>query len=418
MIITKKAKKIMATMMAAALLVTSFAITPKEVKAAATAGPETISEAKASIRETGDALRFLVTATLPKTYTGDLGIELKIGDKTKKVSLHEGNTKLYSAKESGENLVVGYTVAITGIPGTAAETEITATGFADDKKATPVVRTVKQVANAAGYTFDETTGKMTYSPFAEVSLKGASQYATLQSVKYTVGETIPARFKIAFEATEGSSINISIKTSSNENNYGLGVSRKTDCDLNTSGWNKEKKIGNTLSQGTEVTIIALAAEKNEVSDFKFTSIIPVDSDGNDLAAIDLSKETPFKYTGTAGNYTPVLTTGAIAPTTTGKTLADYEKLIIECDESTGTGLNYSIVEKDNIYTDAFIVGNKVAGTIEISLRNNFNPKGPYQKLYESIDDALKLDASTVRLKVTAPNKGYKGKITIKSVRFE
>lgn len=84
MIITKKAKKIMATMMAAALLVTSFAITPKEVKAAATAGPETISEAKASIRETGDALRFLVTATLPKTYTGDLGIELKIGNKTKK----------------------------------------------------------------------------------------------------------------------------------------------------------------------------------------------------------------------------------------------------------------------------------------------------------------------------------------------
>lgn len=62
---------------------------------------------------------------------------------------------MYSAKESEENLVVGYTVAITGIPGTAAETEITATGFADDKKATPVVRTVKQVANAAGYTFDE-----------------------------------------------------------------------------------------------------------------------------------------------------------------------------------------------------------------------------------------------------------------------
>lgn len=417
MIITKKAKKIMATMMAAALLVTSFAITPKEVKAAATAGPETISEAKASIRKTGDALRFLVTATLPKTYTGDLGIELKIGNKTKKVSLHEGNTKLYSAEESGDNLVVGYTVAITGIPGKAAETEITATGFADDKKATPVVRTVKQVANAAGYTFDETTGKMTYSPFAEVSLKGASQWTTLQSVKYTVGETIPARFKIAFEATEGSHINISIKTSSNENNYSLGNSREQDCDLNTSGWNKGKEIGSNLSTGTEVTIIATAAKGNEVSDFKFTSIIPVDSNGNELDPIDLSNETPFEYTGTAGNYTPVLMTGAIAPKTTGKILANYEKLIIECDESTGSELNYSIVAGDNS-TDAFIVYNKKAGTIEISLKNNFNPKGDYQKLYESIDDALKLDASTVRLKVTAPNKGYKGKITIKSVRFE
>ena len=158
----------MATVMTMALVLTTGSIIAPKKANAATSGPETISAAKASVKEDGSALRFLVTATLPKTYTGDLGMKLKVGEGTEKtVSLKTGASKLYSYKEDGENVTVGYSVAITGIPGTAASTAIKAVGFAGEgeeiSKATEVTRTVKQVANYAGYSFDEKTGEMAES---------------------------------------------------------------------------------------------------------------------------------------------------------------------------------------------------------------------------------------------------------------
>ena len=154
MYITKRAKRMMATVMTMALVLTTGSIIAPKKANAATSGPGTISAAKASVKEDGSALRFLVTATLPKTYTGDLGMKLKVGEGTEKtVSLKTGASKLYSYVEAGDNATVGYSVAITGIPSDAINTSIVATGFADTHEATPVQKTVNSVITDAGYVF-------------------------------------------------------------------------------------------------------------------------------------------------------------------------------------------------------------------------------------------------------------------------
>ena len=74
---------------------------------------------------------------------------------------------MYSYEEADDNVTVGYSVAITDIPGSEASTAIKAVGFAGEgeaiSKAAEVTRTVKQVANAAGYSFNEETGAMAES---------------------------------------------------------------------------------------------------------------------------------------------------------------------------------------------------------------------------------------------------------------
>lgn len=271
---------------------------------------------------------------------------------------------------------------------------------------------------------------MAYSPFAEAEVTAAKAFTELKTVTYTVGEKIPTGFNIAFDATAGAAINLEIKVKGDDghwayaNGYSVGTGRMKSCDLATSEWeykdwgNNQKQldpIGNTLSQGQQVVISAVSAADNQVTDFKFTSIEPTGEGTFD--AVDLTGVSAYEFAGTAWGYQPILTTKAIASDLTGKTLADYSKVVIECDETSNVPLNYSIIAGDDT-TDAFIVYEKVAGTIEISLTDNFNQPGDYQKKYGDLAAAQALHASDVRLKVTAPTAGYKGKIIIKSVRFE
>lgn len=328
---------------------------------------------------------------------------------------------MYSYVEDGENVTVGYSVAITGIPGSAASTAIKAVGFAGEGEAistaTEVTRTVKQVANHAGYSFNEETGAMAYSPFAEAEMTGATQFQEIGKVTYTVGDTCPTGFDVAFTATEGAGVNLTITADTavgKECDFGFGGSRQKSCSLNQGNWHGENAIGTELTKGTVITFTANAADANKVVDFAFTSIKPT---GGAFDDVDLTDVSAYKFAGTTGDYQPILTTGAIASDLTGKTLADYSKVVIECDETSNVPLNYSIIAGDDT-TDAFIVYEKVAGTIEISLTDNFNKPGDYQKKYDNLAAAQALHASDVRLKVTAPKAGYKGKIIIKSVRFE
>ena len=251
-------------------------------------------------------------------------------------------------------------------------------------------------------------------PFDHVMLKGAGQYTELGRVTYTVGDNVPTGFDIKFTATNGAGVNLTISANGNESNYGVGGAREKSCDLTFTQWGEKPAVG-TLKTGDSVTIVAVASGANEVAEFQFTSITPTGS--GSFENVDISKVEPYEYKGTAGGFTPVLTTTAIAPDLDdSKTLADYSKVVIEA-EATGldlSSLNYSIVAAGN-ETDAFVVYGK-NGKFEILLSaENFNSPNDWQKIYNTLDDALALKANTVRLKVTAATKGYKGKITIKSV---
>ena len=255
----------------------------------------------------------------------------------------------------------------------------------------------------------------TATPFESYELKGASQYQQIGLVTYTVGPDIPNAFHIEFTATKNAGVNLTISANGKECNYGCGTARTKDCDITVSQWGGNP-IG-SLSTGDTVTIKAVASGTNELDSFEFTEIIPSNDDGN-LTAVDLTGIDPYVFAGTGGNFTMVMkTTKTIAPDITGKTLADYSKVVIECEESGSAQLTYSLMDKDDSgNTDAFVVYNQSPGTITINLNEtNFNPPGTYQQKYADIDAAKALDVSNVCLKVTAPTAGYKGKIVIKSV---
>lgn len=255
----------------------------------------------------------------------------------------------------------------------------------------------------------------TATPFESYELKGASQYQQIGLVTYTVGSDIPNAFHIEYTATENAGVNLTISANGKECNYGCGTARTKDCDITVSQWGGNP-IG-SLSTGDTVTIKAVASGTNELDSFEFTEITPSNDDGN-LTAVDLTGIDPYVFAGTGGNFTMVMkTTKTIAPDITGKTLADYSKVVIECEESGSAQLTYSLMDKDDSgNTDAFVVYNQSPGTITINLNEtNFNPPGTYQQKYADINAAKALDVSNVCLKVTAPTAGYKGKIVIKSV---
>ena len=416
----------MATVMTMALVLTTGSIIAPKKANAATLGPETISAAKASVKEDGSALRFLVTATLPKTYTGDLGIKLTVGEGTEKtVSLKNGAPKLYSYVEDGENVTVGYSVAITDIPGAAASTAIKAVGFAGEgeeiSKATEVTRTVKQVANYAGYSFDEKTGEMAYSPFAEAEVTAAQQYQELGKVTYTVGDTCPTGFDVAFTATEGAGVNLTITADTavgKECDFGFGGSRQKSCSLDQGNWSGINAIGTELTEGTVITFTANAADANKVVDFAFTSIKPT---GGEFDDVDLSGATSYNFTG-ADQYTTLVFSDILSEkidsALSEKKLSDFEKIVIECDDNSTSGkpLRYSIGVGDVWYscTMPFCKDAVNGGTIEIPLdASAFCNWGGYSTL----KDALDLNAGNIRFVVSTPVAGYSGKLVIKSVRL-
>ena len=97
MFLSKNAKRFMSTAAVLAMTVASLVVAPK-VEAAegdVTVGPGTISDAKVSVKEDGSGLRYMVSATLAKDYSEDLGIELTAGTNAKKtISLKNGAKKM------------------------------------------------------------------------------------------------------------------------------------------------------------------------------------------------------------------------------------------------------------------------------------------------------------------------------------
>lgn len=260
----------------------------------------------------------------------------------------------------------------------------------------------------------------TPTPFAEVEVKGASQYDTLGTVTYTVGDDIPTKFHVEYTATDGAYVNLEISANSKTACYGCGDARTKDCNLSEPQWGDAIT---TLSKGDIITITAKAGRAYEAADFQFTKITPKNDDGDLTDISDLPAA--YEFTGLSGSFKTIYPSEPITPNVTGKTLADYSKVVIKFEENTGTPLNFGLFNKDEQHKmAAFIVYGKTGGEAEILLKGGNDNQGNFNTsqwtpVYADYEAAKALDVSKVCLVISSGQnfQNYKGKIVIKSIEF-
>ena len=156
----KRAKRRMSLFLCMALA-TSLCFPVKTYKVQAKTSESIVTMDGASIRTTGtQGLRFKITIT-DFSKAVDYGIEIKNNNKTIVVSLKNGYGKLYSFDNEKDQ--AEYVAVVTGFQKEQIGREFEATGFvtyADNGNENTVytdtiTRSIQQVADAAGYEFDE-----------------------------------------------------------------------------------------------------------------------------------------------------------------------------------------------------------------------------------------------------------------------
>lgn len=173
--ISKNSKKLMSIIMMMAFVFSSLVVTQKPAKAAGEA--PTVKLMGATFRKAGSqALRFAIQIK-NADKANDCGITIRANGKEKTISVSGGQNKIY--EKDGNTNTITYTAAVTGIPVSYAASDFQISGFVtpiggEIINTGTVSRNLTDVATAAGYQIDTSTGEIVATPMGgtEVQKKG------------------------------------------------------------------------------------------------------------------------------------------------------------------------------------------------------------------------------------------------------
>ena len=163
--ISKNMKKLMSSIMMMALVFSSLVVTQKPAKAAEEAPTPTVKLMGATFRKEGtQALRFAIQIE-NADKANDCGITIRANGKEKTISVQNHHTKIY--KKEGNTIT--YTAAVTGIPVGQENTNFEFSGFVTPIGGAEIptgtnTRNLTEVATAAGYKIDTSTGEIVATP--------------------------------------------------------------------------------------------------------------------------------------------------------------------------------------------------------------------------------------------------------------
>ncbi len=209
--ISRNGRKLMSLVLMLTLVFSGFAVSGKTAKAADDDTP-TVEVVGATLRLNDEsntqAMRFAIKIK-NADKADDCGITIKVGGKTKTISVKGGQNKIYEKDE--ENNEITYTAAITGIPSDYISTDFEFSGSVtpiggEAVNTEPVTRNLKDVAYAANYIIDDDGKLESFTEDEKVtSLKecwgGARQVAYLDTTNYS-GKYLKISFKLRRAAGE------------------------------------------------------------------------------------------------------------------------------------------------------------------------------------------------------------------------